>query len=202
MEEGPSVPIEQPQDSEGEVEICEVETNVLFQAEGLAMEQDEETKDQNKDLGEDSDIDTDKSNDDRNKSDYIPNNIRGSCGHAGVSCKHAGVSNVSETFMGKQGTKERHLAYKFCPLPHWPSILRLLTKHFCQHPFSQNGMANLRLQSISIATLCMKCTSTAKTTTSVKFGLTSGQAGIPLTNGSFGHNRHIPTPSHGREQPW
>ena len=38
MEEGPSAPIEQPRDSEGEVEICEVETDVLFQAEGLAME--------------------------------------------------------------------------------------------------------------------------------------------------------------------
>ena len=141
MEEGPSVPIEQPWDSEGEAEICEVETDVLFQAEDLAMERDEETKDENEDSGEDSDTDADEDDDDRNEPNYIPNSIRGSRGHASVSRKHAGVSNSSGTFMrktkdscerGKQ--KKRHLAYEFCPLPHRPSILRLLTKHFCQHP--------------------------------------------------------------------
>jgi len=141
MEEGPSVPIEQPWDSEGEAEICEVETDVLFQAENLAMEQDKETEDENKDSGEDSDTDADKDDDDGNEPDYIPNSIRGSRGHTGVSHKRAGVSNSSGTFTrktkdscerGKQ--KKRHLAYKFCPLPHRPSILHLLTKHFCQHP--------------------------------------------------------------------
>jgi len=181
MEEGPSVPIEQPRDSEGEAEICEVATDVLFQAEDLAMEQDEETKDENKDSGEDSDTDADEDDDDGNEPDYIPNSIRGSRGHAGVSCKHAGVSNSSGTFTrktkdscerGKQ--KKRHLAYEFCPLPHQPSILRLLTNISASIPFSQNGMANLGLQSISITTPCMRCTSTAKTTTSMKFGLTSG----------------------------
>ena len=38
MEEGPSVPFEQPRDSEGEEEISEIETDILFQAESLAME--------------------------------------------------------------------------------------------------------------------------------------------------------------------
>ena len=136
MEEGPSVPFEQPQDSEGEEEISEVETDIIFQAESLAMEQDEEPEDQNEDLGEDSEIDGD-------ESDYIPNDVRGSHRHAGVSHKCAGASNLSETFMHKQGTKDtceggnrkkKNLTYKFCPLPHRPSILHLLTKHFCQHP--------------------------------------------------------------------
>jgi len=144
MEEGPQPwDSEQPQDSEGEVEIGEVKMDILFQAEGLVMEQDKEPEDQSEDLGEDSDIDTDKGNDDGNESDYVPNSIRGSCGHASVSCKCAGVSNLSVTFTCKQGTKDsceggkqekRYLAYEFCPLPHWPSILCLLTKHFCQHP--------------------------------------------------------------------
>jgi len=134
---------EQCRDSEGEVEICEAEMDILFQAEGLVMEQDKEPEDQSEDSGDDSDIDTDKGNDDGNESDYVPNSIRGSCGRAGVSCKRAGASNLSATFTCKQGTKDsceggkqekRYLAYEFCPLPHRPSILHLLTKHFCQHP--------------------------------------------------------------------
>ena len=95
---------EQPRDSEGEVEICEVETDILFQAEGLVMEQDEEPEDQSEDSGDDSDIDTNKGNDDGNESDYVPNSIRGSRGHAGVSCKRARASNSSATFTCKQGT--------------------------------------------------------------------------------------------------
>ena len=38
MEEGPSVPFEQPRDSGGEEEISEVETNIISQAESLAVE--------------------------------------------------------------------------------------------------------------------------------------------------------------------
>ena len=136
MEEGPSVPVEQPQDSEGEEEISELETDIAFQAESLAMERDEETDDQNEDSGEDSEID-------ENDSEYIQDNVSGSHGRAGVSRKHTGASNSSETFTRKQGTKDsreggnqkkKNLTYEFCPLPHRPSVLRLLTKHFCQHP--------------------------------------------------------------------
>ena len=38
MEEGSSVPIEQYWDSEGEEEISEVEVDILFEAQELAME--------------------------------------------------------------------------------------------------------------------------------------------------------------------
>ena len=141
MEEGSSVLIEQYWDSEGEEEISEVEVEILFEAQELAMEQDEATEDENKDSGKDSDINM--GQDDGNESNYIPSKIRGSRRSTGVSHKPARASNPSKTFMHKQGTKDsceggrqkkKNLAYEFCPLPHQPSILRLLTKHFCLHP--------------------------------------------------------------------
>ena len=141
MEDGSSVPIEQYWDSEGEDEINEVEVDILFEARELAMERDEATEDENEDSGEDSDIDEGRDN--GNESDYIPSNIRGSRRRAGLSHKPARASNPSRAFMHKQGAnssceggrqKKENLAYEFCPLPHWPSILCLLTKHFCLHP--------------------------------------------------------------------
>ena len=105
------------------------------------MEQDEATEDENKDSGKDSDINM--GQDDGNESNYIPSKIRGSRRSTGVSHKPARASNPSKTFMHKQGTKDsceggrqkkKNLAYEFCPLPHQPSILHLLTKHFCLHP--------------------------------------------------------------------
>ena len=56
MEDGSSVPIEQYWDSEGEDEINEVEVDILFKAQELAMERDKATEDENEDSGEDSDI--------------------------------------------------------------------------------------------------------------------------------------------------
>ena len=110
---------------------------IAFQAESLAMEQDEETNNQNEDLDEDSEID-------KNDSEYIQDNVSSSHRQrAGVPCKHTEASNSSETFTCKQGTKDscegsnqkkKNLTYEFCPLPHQPSVLHLLTKHFCQHP--------------------------------------------------------------------
>ena len=136
MEVGPSIPFEQPNDSEDEEEVDEEETDVLFQAESLAMERDEETEDENEESDEDSEIDG-------NESDYIPNNVRGHHASTSVSHERTGASNSSETFTRKHKTKgtskggnqkKNILTYEFCPLPHQPSILRLLTKHFCQHP--------------------------------------------------------------------
>jgi len=139
VEEGTFVPFEQHWDSEGEEELSEIEADVIFEAEKLAMdEQDEDTEDLNDDLGEDSDIDTESdqegSNDDP---DYIPSSIRGSHGHFRVSRRVPGASKLSKTLMLKQAANERlkeNVAYIFCPLPHRPPILRLLAKHFCQHP--------------------------------------------------------------------
>ena len=143
---------------------------MIFKAQKLAMGHDEETNDQ-EELGEDLDVDTESDQEGSNyESNYIPTNIQGSCGRAGVSCGRAGVScgcagvscgragvscgragvscgragvsNSHKTLMHKQGTKgnsegQRNkgkiLAYEFCPLPHCPPILHLLTKHFCQH---------------------------------------------------------------------
>ena len=115
---------------------------MIFKAQKLAMGHDEEINDQ-EELGEDLDVDTESDQEGSNYgSNYIPTNIQGSCGRAGVSRGHAGVSNSHKTLMHKQGTKgnsegQRNkgkiLAYEFCPLPHHPPILRLLTKHFCQH---------------------------------------------------------------------
>ena len=110
------------------------------------MERDEETEDPNEDSGEDSDVDAESHQEDQdsgNEFDDIPHNIRGSHRRVGVSHKHAGASNPSKTSTRNQGTKDsckggrqkrKKLAYEFCPLPHRPSILRLLVKHFCQHP--------------------------------------------------------------------
>ena len=60
-----------------------------------------------------------------------------------MSRKSAGAPNLPKKFMHNQGTKDSHegskqkkknLAYEFCPPPHQPSILHLLTKYFCLHP--------------------------------------------------------------------
>ena len=136
MEEGPSAPFEQHGDNEGEEELSEDEADMIFQAEKIAMEQDDETDDDG-DLDEDSDAGTESDQEGGDyESDYIPSKIRGLEGRAGVS-------KSSKTFTRKQGTKDgceggrqkrRNLAYEFCPLPHRPSILHLLMKHFCQHP--------------------------------------------------------------------
>ena len=136
MEEGTSVLFEQHCNSEGEEELSEVEADVVFQFQKLAMGRDKETDNQ-EDLGEGLDVDTESDQEGSDyTSDYIPTSIQGSHGHARVS-------NLSKTFMHKKGTKDISegrkrnktiLSYEFCPLPHCPSILRLLTKHFCQHP--------------------------------------------------------------------
>ena len=146
MEEVTSFPTEQPWDSEGEEELSDIETDMMFQAANLAMERDEETEDLNEDSGEDSDVDAESHQEGQesgDESDYITSNIRGSRRRTGVSRKRAGASHPSKTFAHSQGTKgncqgrrQKHkkLSYEFCPLPHRPSILRLLMKHFCQHP--------------------------------------------------------------------
>ena len=147
MEEGTHFPFEQPQDSEGEEELSDIEADMLFQVANLAMEQDEEPEDPNEDSGEDSDINAEsrqEGQDSGNESDYIPNNIRGSHRRASASRKRTGASNPPKTLIThNQGTKDKReggrqkhkkLAYEFCPLHHRPSILWLLAKHFCQHP--------------------------------------------------------------------
>ena len=136
MEEGASVPFERYCGSEGEDELSEVEADVVFLLRKLEMERDEETDDQ-EDGGEESDADTETDQEGSDHgSDYIPTNLQG-------AYKRAGAPNSSETFMRKEGTKHNSKrrrkkngipAYEFCPLQHRPSILRLLTKHFCQHP--------------------------------------------------------------------
>jgi len=109
----------------------------------LAMEQDEETDDWNKELDEDSDIDAEEGNDNGNDSDYIISMIQGPHKSVGVSHRDARVSGSSKTFTRKQGTndsceggkqKKKYLAYEFCPLPHRRHIIHLLAKHFCLHP--------------------------------------------------------------------
>jgi len=143
MEERSSAPFEQHGDSVGEEERGEEEFDMIFQVERLGIERDEETDDQ-EDSGEDSEVDTESGQEGGDsESNYIPINSRGSHGRAGVSHRRAGVSNSSKTFTRKQANKDncegenqkkRNLGYEFCPLPHRPSILRLLVKHFCQHP--------------------------------------------------------------------
>ena len=138
------LPFERHWDSEGEEELDEVEADILFQAMKLATERDEETEDENEDSDEDSDIDAEngqKSSDD--DSDYISNEIRGIRRHSTLSksakkagrnpkFKHRAKDNCGA---GKQKHKPKtKLSYEFCPLPHRLSILRLLAKHFCQHP--------------------------------------------------------------------
>ena len=145
VEEGSSTPFEQHgHDDDDEEELGEDEVDMIFQAEKLAMEREDESDDQ-EDSGADSEVGTESDQEDY-ESDYIPSpsKIRGTDGRAGVSRKCAGVPNSSKTFTRKQGLKysreggkqkKRNLSYEFCPLPHRPSILRLLMKHFCQHPF-------------------------------------------------------------------
>src|SRR5258708_15825756 len=72
---------------------------------------------------------------------------------------------------------------------------------FCQNIsastcFSQSTMASLDLQSKYITTQYMKCISTAKITTSAKFGPTCGPTGTVSTNGNSGHNHNMPTLFH------
>ena len=149
INEGSSAPFEQHGDDE---ELDEDEMDVAFQAEKLAMEQDEESDDQEGD--EDSEVDTESDQEgSESESDYNPNENRGSHRRAGVPHKHAGPSNSSKTFVHKKATKDtcerrkqknKNLGYEFCPLSHRPSILRLLIKHFCQHPLLPDCHGQLR----------------------------------------------------------
>ena len=143
VEAGPAVPLEQYWDTEGEDELSEVEGDMWSRFQKLGMERGEETDDQ-EDLGEESEVDTE-SDQERSDygSDYIPTNTKGHRRHPGVSRGRARASNSPATSMRKQGTKGkpegrkkkgRVLEYEFCPLLHRPPILRLLTRHFCQHP--------------------------------------------------------------------
>ena len=145
--EGSYAPFEQHGDIDGGEELSDVsdeeELDMIVQVARLAMEQDEETEDLNKDSDEDSDINAEEGSDNGSDSDYITREIRGPHICTGVSCGHARVSSSSKTFTCKQVTKDKcewskrkkkNLSYEFCPLPHWPSILHLLTKHFCLHP--------------------------------------------------------------------
>ena len=96
-EEGPSVLIAQFWDSVGEEEISEVEVDILFQAQELAMEWDKVIGDQNEDSGKDSDIDAESHQEGQisgNESNYIPSNIRGYHRCAGMSRKSAGAPNL------------------------------------------------------------------------------------------------------------
>ena len=66
MDEGPPVPFEQHWDIAGEDELSEVEADMIFQAQKLAVERDAGTDDQ-EDLSEDSDVDYER---DQESSDY------------------------------------------------------------------------------------------------------------------------------------
>ena len=143
MDKGLPVPFEQHWDSAGEDELSEVEADMIFQAQKLAVEHDAESDD-DEDLSKDSDVDYERDQEGSDcGSDYITTDIQVSHGCTRVSCGRSRASNSSKTLMHKQGTKgnseghkkkRKSLSYKFCPLPHHPPILHLLTKHFCQHP--------------------------------------------------------------------
>ena len=152
VDEGFPAPVEEHGDSEGEDELDEDEFDMIFQAEKLALERDEETDDP--EGSEDSEVDTESDQEGSGSvSDYIPSDNRGSHTRAGVSRKRAGPSNLSKTLVHKQATKntckrrnqnDKDLGYQFCPLSHCPSIHCLLVKHFCQHTLLPDRHGQLR----------------------------------------------------------
>ena len=103
-----------------EDELTSKEINMIYEAEQLALEQDETASNSKVDNFEPEDLISKSSNEDEEgDSDFI------------LKVKQKGP----KVFKGKKSTPNvtRDANYTFCPLAHRVSILHLLCKHFCQH---------------------------------------------------------------------
>ena len=134
------LPSEPSWDSEGEDELTGDEADIMAEATQLAMDRDEETDDKSGESDEDSDVESgSEGKGGGNDSDYVPNQIRGRYRRHSMSItknkkgKGAEHNKTAKDEMKKRTLNKKPL-YKFCPLLHCLSILRLLAKHFCQHP--------------------------------------------------------------------
>ena len=111
---------------EDEDEFTSKEIDIIRDAERLALQKDEAASDPEDDSEDDSEGDdaTSDSSDesDENDEDYIPP----------LKPKGKKPNNFKATRCKKRVTKDPN--YCFCPLSHRLSILRLLCKHYCQHP--------------------------------------------------------------------
>jgi hypothetical protein len=118
-------------DDEDEDGLTAEEIDIISQATRLANERYEVPENVDDDSEEDSDSEVD--GDDGDES-YVPNAMRGkhSTGSAGKTRRLTSKSKPTE---GRRKRLPKNTTrYEFCPLAHRLSILRLLAKHFCQHP--------------------------------------------------------------------
>jgi len=118
-------------DNEDEEALTDEEIDIMSQATRLATERDEAPEDVDDDSEEDSDSDDDG---DGLDGSYVPNSMRGKHSTGSVNKTTPLTSKVKPTEGRKKQVPKNTTRYEFCPLPHRLSILRLLAKHFCQHP--------------------------------------------------------------------
>ena len=118
-------------DGEDEEGLSDEEIDIISQATKLAMERDEAPEDVDNSPEEYSDSEDDGDDVDDG---YVPNAKQGKriTGSAGKTTPL--TSKAKPTEGQRKRPPKNTMRYEFCPLPHRLSILRLLAKHFCQHP--------------------------------------------------------------------
>jgi hypothetical protein len=120
-----------PGDKDYEVEededaLTSKEIDIVHDAERFARQQDEETSDSEDESDDDGTSGESSDEDDEGDTDFVPKlKVKG--------------KNTYQQFKAAGGKKraqkvKKDANYMFCPLPHRLSILRLVCKHFCQHP--------------------------------------------------------------------
>jgi hypothetical protein len=144
-EDGQRLPGDEDYQREGEEdELTDDDIDIIHDAERLAQQQDEAASDpeDESDDDESSDGSSDESSaeDDDRDGDFIPR----------LRLKGKDKPKAVKTTGGKKRARkvEKDTSYTFCPLPHRLSILRLMCKHFCQHPIlpERHGQARTAKQ--------------------------------------------------------
>jgi hypothetical protein len=113
---------------EHEDELTSNEINIIHEAEQFAQQKDKEASDPEGESEDEPEVDdasresSDK--DDEGDSDFIPP----------LKLKGKKIPKKFKATGTKKQKGKRDKAYVFCPLSHRLSILRLVCKHFCQHP--------------------------------------------------------------------
>jgi hypothetical protein len=114
------------QSSEDEDKLTSNDIDIIHNAERLARQQDKVASDSEDESDDDDTSDKSSEEDDERDGDFIPRlRLKG-------KDKPKEVKATGGTKRARKVKKDTN--YMFCPLPHRLSILRLMCKHFCQHP--------------------------------------------------------------------
>jgi len=184
-------------DDGDEGELTGEEIDIISQATKFARERDEAPEDVDDDSEEDSDSEGDGNDDDES---YVVNKMRGKRSTGPASKTSPLTSKVKPTEGRRKRVPKNTTRYEFCPLAHRLSILRLLAKHFCQHPMLPERHGQTRT-SQQIHRDAVYEAYLVGTTNSARCGHTCGPIGMHPTNGDSGHDQHTRCLFPGNAQP-